>query len=152
MNTDYSTASLLASANPAVNSLAPQMQDFDLDGAAARERLAAAQAAYLQARQPNPAATAFTRNLVTAAQQPGLFMIPEQAPVQASFANSVGRGIDQLQQSLYGFAAQVGDMAGSKDLRNWGLLGAYSNEDQIAANPRAVPSISDINSVGAFIS
>ena len=150
MNTDFSTASLLASPNPAVNSLAPQMQDFDLDRAAARERLAAAQAAYLQARQPNPAATAFTRNLVTAAQQPGLFMIPEQAPVQASFANSVGRGIDQLQQSLYGFAAQVGDMAGSKDLRNWGLLGAYANEDQIAANPRAVPSISDIHSVGNF--
>ena len=45
MDFNTSTQSLLASANPAVNSLAAQMQGFDIDREAARGRLAAAQAA-----------------------------------------------------------------------------------------------------------
>lgn len=154
MDFNTSTQNLLASANPAVNSLAAQMQGFDADREAARGRLAAAQADYLSRSSaralPSASALAFRQQLANSLMAPAAQQNIEQAPVQASFLNSVGRGVDQLQQSLYGFAAQVGDMAGSKDLRNWGLLGAYNNEDQINANPRAVPSISDINSMGDF--
>ena len=154
MDFNTSTQSLLTSANPAVNNLAAQMQAFDVDREAARGRLAAAQADYLSRSSaralPSASALAFRQQLAESLMSPAAQQNIEQAPPQASFLNSIGRGVDQLQQSLYGFAAQVGDMAGSKDLRNWGLLGAYANEDQIAANPRAVPSISDIHSVGDF--
>ena len=150
MAIDLSTDALLSSANPAVNNLGTFMQGYDAARADQTAAMLAAQEAYKGRQGPNPNAAAYLKTAFENAQYPAAFMPQEPAAPKASFTNSVGRGIDQLQQSLYGFAAQVGDMAGSKDLRNWGLLGAYNNEDQINANPRAVPSISNINSMGDF--
>ena len=142
MAIDLSTDALLSSANPAVNNLGTFMQGYDAARADQTAAMLAAQEAYKGRQGPNPNAAAYLKTAFENAQYPAAFMPQEPAAPKASFTNSVGRGVDQLQQSLYGFAAQVGDMAGSKDLRNWGLVGAYNNEDQINANPRAVPSIS----------
>jgi hypothetical protein len=150
MAIDLSTDALLSSANPAVNNLGTFMQGYDAARADQTAAMLAAQEAYKGRQGPNPNAAAYLKTAFENAQYPAAFMPQEPTAPKASFTNSVGRGVDQLQQSLYGFAAQVGDMAGSKDLRNWGLLGAYNNEDQINANPRAVPSISNINSMGDF--
>lgn len=150
MDTNLSTDTLLSSANPAVNNLGAFMQGYDAARAEQVANMQAAQDAYKGRQGPSPATAAYLKTAFENAQYPAALMPQEPAAPKASFGNSVARGVDQLQQSLYGFAAQVGEMAGSKDLRNWGLLGAYANEDQIAANPRAVPSISNINSMGDF--
>lgn len=150
MDINLSTNALMSSANPAVNNLGTFMQGYDAARADQTATMLAAQEAYKGRQGPNPNAAAYLKTAFENAQYPAAFMPQEPAAPKASFTNSVGRGVDQLQQSLYGFAAQVGDMAGSKDLRNWGLLGAYNNEDQVNANPRAVPSISNINSMGDF--
>lgn len=63
---------------------------------------------------------------------------------------SLARGVDNFQASWYGFVNTVGDVVGSKTLKEVGADGMFLNMVEAAKNPPRVESYEDIDSLKKF--
>jgi hypothetical protein len=69
---------------------------------------------------------------------------------RGEFSKGVLRSIQQTQAIAYGGIGALADKANLNGIRDWGYEGYVRNMEEAAQYPAAVPSISDINSVGTF--
>lgn len=94
------------------------------------------------------------RNLAKITNEDPLAGIPvyaEYAPSKRDgniLTNSLARGADMLQGSLYSASAAIGDTFGIDSLKEFGERGAFMNEVEQNANKASVGSVSEINGFG----
>lgn len=85
--------------------------------------------------------------------------IIDQSPVQESTqdwyydredSSAFGRGVDQMQASLYGFATAVGQLTGFDAMEEWGEEGVVRNLEEMSRNPPEIHSWDDVDSLSDF--
>ena len=74
--------------------------------------------------------------------------LPEVAKdTDTAFYNSLQRGMDTTQASLYAFAGGAGRLTGVDAIKEWGEEGAQRNLYEAAMNPAEIESIDDVDSL-----
>ena len=65
-------------------------------------------------------------------------------------SSAFGRGVDQMQASLYGFATAIGQLTGFDALEEWGEDGVARNLEEMSRNPPEIHSWDDVDSLSDF--
>lgn len=65
-------------------------------------------------------------------------------------SSSFGRGVDQLQASLYAFTNVIGNLTGFDTLAAWGEEGVLRNIEELKKNPPEIHSWDDVDSLSEF--
>ncbi len=82
---------------------------------------------------------------------PAISEIPNtQTPEGSTLGNSLARGVDQLQASLYAATNAIGELAGFDAMAEWGIEGFQRNMEEITANPPEMRDWDDVDSWADF--